>query len=205
MPPFVFPRWYCHTPSDSSIPFRMTTQKRKSHHLIFLPGFIPLSDKVSPFKPGTLPFATHLLLLQTYPSVAIAWRIIGGSHTLPIADFCTATNAQLFAPTRTNAGLRVSARAGALQSPSSAWTCIVMSMPVLQTPDEHTPDCLWPTLPGAGECACQGTFLPGRRAMRGRGSGCRWRESRGLMGHCLCGLLGSRSISKRRQRGRLLG
>lgn len=98
---------------------------------IFLPGFI-LDDEASPFKPGALPFATRLLLLQTYLSAAAAWRIIGGSHTtLPIADFYAATNAQLFAPARTNAG------GGALRSPGSAWTRIVPS--ALQGPDEHTP------------------------------------------------------------------
>ncbi len=123
-------------------PFERLTTQRSAHLVtssIFLPGFI-LDDEASPFKPGALPFATRLLLLQTYLSAAAAWRIVGGSHTtLPIADFYAATNAQLFAPARTNAGLGVGARAGAgaLRSPGSAWTRIIPS--ALQGPDEHTP------------------------------------------------------------------
>jgi hypothetical protein len=76
-----------------------------------------------------LPFTNRLLLLQTYLSVATAWKIIRGNHALPIADFYAATDAQLIAPI--HAGL------SALPSPVSSWTRIIPSG--LLSPNEHTP------------------------------------------------------------------
>jgi hypothetical protein len=61
--------------------------------------------------------------------MATAWKIIRGDHALPIADFYTATDAQMFAPAR--------AGPGALSSPISSWTRIIASG--LQFPDEHSP------------------------------------------------------------------
>jgi len=83
----------------------------------------------SPFKPGTLPFSSRLLLLQTYLAVTTAWKISRGNHPLPIADFYVATDAQQFVPAR--------AGSGALPSPGSAWTRIIPS--AIQAPEEHTP------------------------------------------------------------------
>lgn len=110
----------------------------KSAHLVtsslFMPGFIlkdEASSPSSPFKPGALPFANRLLLLQTYLAVSTAWNVSRGNHALPIADFYSATDAKQLAPTRTGVGV------GALRSPGSAWTRIIPS--AIQGPDEHTP------------------------------------------------------------------
>jgi hypothetical protein len=101
-----------------------------------MPGLIlkdEASSPSSPFKPGALPFANRLMLLQTYLAVSTAWKISRGNHPLPIADFYSATNAQQSAPARNGVGVGV----GALRSPGSAWTRIIPS--AIQGPDEHTP------------------------------------------------------------------
>ena len=101
-----------------------------------MPGFVlknEASSPSSPFKPGALPFANRLLLLQTYLAVSTAWKISRGNHPLPIADFYSATNAQQFAPARAGVGVGL----GALRPPGSAWTRIIPS--AIQGPDEHMP------------------------------------------------------------------
>src|SRR5712691_11564044 len=84
----------------------------------------------SPFKPGTIPFSSRLLLLQTYLAVCTVWKIVRGNHSLPIADFYVATDSQQFLPARAPG-------AGALPSTGSAWTRIIPS--AIQAPDEHMP------------------------------------------------------------------
>ncbi|KAF8261336.1 hypothetical protein EI94DRAFT_1810435 [Lactarius quietus] len=95
-------------------------------HLVTSAAFLPkivLKDESSsaPCDSSTtgLSFASRLLLLQTYLSVSTTMYIMRGRHTLPIAEFYAATDAQVSA------------------APGSAWARVIQS--AIQFPDEHGP------------------------------------------------------------------
>jgi hypothetical protein len=134
------PTFFCPFPPPTSCPPQLSLRllpARPSPHLvtssILLPRLLLKDEASSPssaFNPGgALPFANHLLLLQTYLSMATTWKIIHGDHALPIVDSYAATDAQMFSPVR--------AGPGALPSPVIPWVRSITSG--LQSPDEHTP------------------------------------------------------------------
>ncbi|KAI9455663.1 hypothetical protein BJY52DRAFT_1121741, partial [Lactarius psammicola] len=105
---------------------------------LFLPKLV-LKDEsstsvpLSPCGSSTrgLSFTSCLLLFQTYFAVSAAWYIMRGCHALPVADFYTATEAQLFAPSRAGSD------AGLTRAPGSAWPRVIQSAVRFQ--DEHAP------------------------------------------------------------------
>lgn len=164
----------CVSPLDSleyHIPADLLVPPQKSAHLvnssIFLPGVVLRDEGTSPsspFKPGTLPFSSRLLLLQAYLAVCTVWKITRGNHSLPIADFYAATEPHKCLPARAPG-------AGALPSTGSAWTRIIPS--AIRAPDEHTPKIAralidfarrWGTRPpgyfSAGETDAAGQKMP---------------------------------------------
>ncbi|KAI0262047.1 hypothetical protein BC834DRAFT_845236 [Gloeopeniophorella convolvens] len=93
---------------------------------LFLPTLV-LNEAPS----SALPFASRLLLLQTFLGVSTAWQIARGNHPLTIVPFYAATPAQLTVRSAAPAGAK------ALPSYGSAWARILAG--ALLSPDEHVP------------------------------------------------------------------